>query len=252
MFLPTLSDLGATTIMEASVRDHVKSIRNKADMAVWNVTKQLQDRWYQSLESSVPDYSVYSDFSYLCDLYVCWKMYSSKTISSIFDKKAIFGTSPIDLVPNTCKVIDLGCGIGFTTKTLSRMLPGVSVIGTNIPNTFQWDIADSLRENDFVLREGINGVGPVDVAVASEYFEHFYQPIDHLIDVLTELRPRLIVIANGFGTYSIGHFIEYLHDGKYLSGKDTGRLFSKTMKDFGYTQEKTRIWNNRPAIWTKR
>ena len=96
-----------------------------------------------------------------------------------------------------------------------------------------------------------------DFVFASEYFEHFQRPIEHLRDVLRVAEPKHLVIANAFGSKSIGHFDIYLDeenlfDSRQVLGASVGRLFNDVLRKNGYATVKTEFWNNRPAVWRRR
>jgi hypothetical protein len=92
---------------------------------------------------------------------------------------------------------------------------------------------------------------PADLVFASEYFEHFEEPIAHLVEVVELTRPRALLIANAFSAKSIGHFDEYVVDGRRVSGDVVGRRFNDTLRRIGYSKIETRLWNNRPAYWKR-
>ena len=88
-----------------------------------------------------------------------------------------------------------------------------------------------------------------DLIFASEYFEHFDRPIEHLIDVLDNSKPKYMLIANTFNGKAIGHFNQYYHLGETYSGKEISKKFNNTLRDYGYEKVKTKCWNSRPAYW---
>ena len=90
-----------------------------------------------------------------------------------------------------------------------------------------------------------------DLIFASEYFEHVSDPINHLNHIINNVKPRSFIIANAFGSKSIGHFDEYEANGDKVSNKAIGRLFNKSLREAGYQMMKTKLWNNRPSIWVR-
>ena len=86
---------------------------------------------------------------------------------------------------------------------------------------------------------------------ASEYFEHFDRPIEHLIDVIEQGSPTYMLIANTFNGRAIGHFNQYKDGTEVYDGKQMGRLFAKTLRKYGYKTVNTACWNNRPAFWQR-
>ena len=67
--------------------------------------------------------------------------------------------------------------------------------------------------------------------------------------MLDALHPRALLIANTFGTRSIGHFHRYTIAGQGVAGTLASRLFNAHLRHRGYTKVKTGMWNQRPAYW---
>jgi len=214
--------------------------------------QRLENKWYASLKKGKADYSIYSDNFYISDLWACWFVYSRKYLRSLRHPKSLVNKSIIKDMRGVKTVVDLGCGIGYTTAGLQSLFPKADVIGTNIKDTFQTRFAVRTgKRYNFKIKTSLKGIKKADVIFASEYFEHFQEPIGHLKEVL-KLNPRYLIIANAFGTVSMGHFIEYIDDdGNLVDGKKISRIFSSVLKDNGYTKVKTKLWNNRPAYWKK-
>lgn len=209
----------------------------------------LENRWYASLESGKPDYSVYCEPYYFCDIWACWVKYSRRYLKMILADNARYGS------PQT--VFDLGCGFGYTTAALKEIFPHADVYGTNITSSSQWKLAEqfSQQHNFHLIDESaclpIFHKGP-SLVFASEYFEHFESPLIELMRVIIEYSPTWLIVANSFTGRAIGHFNQYkgLH-GEIHSNKKIGRLFTKTLKSLGYRRVSTTYWNNRPQVWVK-
>ena len=210
----------------------------------------LQKKWYNSLETEIPDYSVYSDPFYFCELWLCWVNYSRRYLKDISANKSFFGKSIVsDIKANT--IIDLGCGFGYTTTALKELFSNSKVFGTNIEGSSQYDMAKNLgNQHDFTIIGSYENT-PCDLIFASEYFEHFERPIEHLIQVIEHCNPKYMLIANAFTSMAIGHFNKYKNLSETYSGKDMSLLFNNTMRKYGYEKVKTTCWNNRPAYWRR-
>lgn len=212
----------------------------------------LEERWYASLAGE-PDFSVYDDDFFIGDIWACWIVYSRKYVRMFKKIAAAFDVS---------SVVDLGCGFGYTTAVFKEMFPLADVYGTQLESSFQFQAATSVgAERGFTILPAIDR--QVDLVFASEYFEHFSRPIEHLNDVLRTAHPKFIVTANSFGARSIGHFNVYLNlerrhidevehsvDSRY-SNKRIGREFNGTLRGHGYEQLNTGFWNNRPNVWRR-
>lgn len=208
---------------------------------------KLESIWYKSLRTHNPAYSVYGSDYYLSDIWACWAVYSRKYLTTIQNN-----TSIISSLGKVRTVVDLGCGLGYTTASLSQIFSRSTVYGTNIKNTEQMIFCNTLADRyNLVIVDSIDAIqlNKIDLLFASEYFEHFESPIAHLFDVYTSLRPRNIIIANSFNTKSIGHFHSYVVNGGYVDESEVSRLFNKELISLGYVKQKTNLWNNRPAYW---
>lgn len=211
----------------------------------------MRKRWYAS--EGDWDYSVYADDAYLAEVWTCWDYYARKYMGTIFDASKVPPHGLQGFMGDGI-IVDVGNGLGLTTAAFKHLFPFRRVIGTNMAGTKQWEINQAMSKtydfelmtNDQLLDE-VQGE-KVAMIFASEYFEHFEAPLDHL-DELARLDPNAWVTANAFGADSIGHFNEYSIDGKMEDCNGIGRLFGQKMKHHGWKSIDTELWNHRPAIW---
>lgn len=215
----------------------------------------LQVRWYNSLRvKGRPDYSVYDAPEYIGDLWACWSVYSRKYLREIRKPRAGFPRGIAAALPQTGLVVDLGNGLGASTAALKEIFPRARVVGTNVPNSAQWKVAEGMAAAyGFEMFTDPKQIGSfANLVFASEYFEHFDSPIEHLNHVLKSLQPRALLLANSFTQDAIGHFDFYRTGaGEKTDGRATSRAFSKRLEEAGYRKQKTGVWNNRPALWLK-
>jgi len=242
-----------------------------------NKAKLLEEKWYKSVKEGEPDYEgVYGDPYYITDIWACWKMYSRDSVKVLGRPNKINGISIIEHITNHIgeikTVVDAGCGFAYTTGQLKEMFPDAKVTGTNLKETWQYDFAKKLGlTHGFDMVPEITTLKDVDLIFASEYFEHFYEPIAHLKDILDNCNPKFLVCANGFTGDAIGHFDSYRVDddleesdkqwglfsegeeskGNIQSDKETSKRFGQYLKDRGYTKLDTDIFNSRPNIWQR-
>jgi len=234
-----------------SVKGYIDLLKNGKPVSNTNAIKKLENRWYQSLTSK-PDYAVYSHPMYICDVWICWSFYSNKSIKAIINPKSLMNRSVANYLGSCKKVLDLGCGFGFTTACLKEIFPQANVYGTNIKDSWQYNICEKIsKQYGFNVLEDSKPIGNVDLIFASEYFEHIENSLEHLHEVITNHRPRMLVVANGYNGTAIGHFNYYKYKNKKYTAKQTSLDFGKMMRHLGYQKLKTKIWNNRPAIWVK-
>jgi hypothetical protein len=206
----------------------------------------LEDRWYASLASGTPDYSVYDDDYYFTEMWVCWAIYSRNYLRTLL-KPSVYS-----LVENIKTIADLGCGIGYTTAGFKQLFPSSDVVGTNVEETRQYQFCTAMGQSyDFKMASSINELEQCDLVFASEYFEHILAPITHLEEVLITLYPKFLYIANSFNTRSAGHFDYYLMGSDWLSAAKIQSVFNKTLQHYGYRRLEINAWNNKPALWIK-
>ena len=226
--------------------------------------KILQEIWYKSLKKSFwhPDYSVYNDRYYFTDLWACFHLYSRKYLMSIMKNNSYYkGKSIYDLVKKSKTVVDLGCGIGYTTAMLSQMFPDAKILGTNLKTTEQYKFCKKISKMyNFKINESINELkNPVDLIFASEYYEHIYNAPINLYYTLKNYKPKYLLLANSFNTYSVGHFKKYLYRPninkpmrEFISEKQASKIFNNVLISMGYEKKKTNLWNNKPNLWVKK
>lgn len=250
--VPELKD----THLENTITEYIKLHDNKIydELLLKPVTK-LYSSWYKSIRDEYnPDYSVYSDPFYFAEVWLCWIRYSRRSVKELTTVRPTKNKvkSIFDIVADDTKsILDLGCGIGYTTVSLKEIFPNASVKGTNIKDCYQYLFAQSLfRDYDVSMIDDYQNIN-FDLIFASEYFEHFERPIEHLQDVLLETKPKYVVAANAFTVNAIGHFDVYKHENKILTGKETSKLFSKTLESSGFIKLKTNCWNDRPSVYAK-
>jgi len=241
-FDPTLG----LSIIDNLIRKRDKKSYDSAVLAP--TMDRLEKRWYDSLSRGIPDYSVYADPYYFCDLWLCWITYSRKYLRDISSINSMRGRSVVQATGTARSVLDLGCGAGYTTAALKQLYPAARVCGTNFPGSLQYALASKMGEK---YKFEITGAPKekVDLIYATEYFEHQQDPLLHLAAVLKTCQPQYLIIANTFNSPSIGHFDWYNHMGVAYPGRLIGLEFNRMLKVVGYQKIKTSCWNNRPSFW---
>ena len=214
----------------------------------------LEKSWYESVKRGNPDYSIYASELYIPEAWACWIAYSRKYIKWIQKTLNPADKSYGPIFQGVRGVADLGCGFGYTTAALKEVFPDARVSGTQMEGTLQSRLAKNTGKV-----KGFDVVGsadriahPVDLVFASEYFEHFLNPVEHANETLKALGlPRTLVIANTFSSPSTGHFPSYQINGQTVPGRKTAVAFNKSLKSLGYKAIKTNAWNNRPRVWRR-
>lgn len=253
----------AELLAEVGVEDAEQLAQLAAEIPKWREGKvdsaphleryqSVEDRWYASLDAGgEPDWSIYDDTWYLPDLWGCWIVYSRTYLKALLNPKRVPPDGIHGLADKVETVADLGCGIGFSTAALAQMFPEARTYGTNLPGGVQWEICSRMSERyGFDL---IESPEPADVVFASEYFEHFIDPVEHVREIIEACdRPRLLIAANAFCQTSVGHFYTHTIDGQPgADAKATNKAFRQALFEMGYEPLDLSLWNNRPEVYRR-
>jgi len=215
----------------------------------------LTQEWYDKLKQNDLDaaYRVYNDDYYFTDIWNCFVQYSRRYLRSISRPCLPNGKSFIDTTSNSKIIVDVGCGIGYSTSILTQLYPNAKVYGTNLKNTKQWKFCETMSSKyGFNMIESVAEISEeVDVVFASEYFEHFLDPVEHFDEICKYVSPKYFVIANAFNTRSIGHFNIYEVYNKKVDQSLIGKVFNRNIRKSGYNRVETKLFNNKPNIWKK-
>lgn len=216
--------------------------------------KFLVDNWYKSLKTSKPAYELYNHEQYFVDLWCCWVVYSRSYLKSIKKHNSLNkNTSIFSILHNINNVADLGCGLSYTTAALKEIFPNANIFGTNLENTAQYKFCEYMSDKyNFKLVNHVNKLPKIDFLFASEYYEHIFEALDELEFTIEKIKPRYFYIANSFNTISYGHFEYYKGNNKtsVIEQKEISKKFNDILKDNGYIKIKTKLWNNKPMLWT--
>jgi hypothetical protein len=216
-----------------------------------DLLSDLEQRWYESVDSGQPNYALYDINEYLTEVWFCYEVYSKKYLKEIQKEKSLPPFGIYAQNKNAQLIVDLGNGLGITSAALAEMFPAAKVIGTNVPDSSQYKMAQILaKQYGFSMVSDVTEIqAQADLLFASEYFEHFENPIDHLLHIIKTIQPKRMLIANTFTNNAIGHFHTYQYQGQAINGKAMSRLFNATLRSLGYKKVITKMWNNRPAYW---
>lgn len=131
------------------------------------------------------------------------------------------------------------------------------MFGTNLPNTDQYTFCKvQAKKNGWTLVPNSSYVSQVGKSVfvfASEYFEHFRNPILELDGILKELKPNAIATANAFKVRALGHFNDnYVSsDGEQITSRAMAIKFNRRLRDAGFERlNKYKCYNAKPELWT--
>ena len=244
-FIGVVSSLGIPTddIVKVSKINEILFTGKDVSQADGDLANKLKAMWYQSLRAGSVNYAPYTHDLYLAELWGCFWVYSRKYLKAI-DKK-------VGKIDGVKSILDLGCGFGVTTAALKQMYPNAKVVGTNVDNSRQMDVAKIYAEKyDFTVTTDAPAE-PVDIVFASEFFEHLQEPISYLKLLVETTAPKHLFVANAFGADALGHFDTYTINGEIVDGKSVSRVFNKALRDLGYESKKVGFWNSRPSWFVK-
>jgi len=215
----------------------------------------LTEKWYEWLENEGVDkaYEVYSDDHYLTDQFNCFRVYARSYLRALSKSTKLIPQPLTEFTSDASSIVDVGNGIGYSTAILSQLYPGKITFGTNLKGTDQWKFASEMgKRYQFNMVEDVKEIAVTDGLVfASEYFEHFLDPIMHVEHIVKQINPKYFVIANAFNTWSIGHFETYENHGELVDQTKISRMFNNKLRELGYSQVKTGLFNNKPTLWKK-
>ena len=216
------------------------------------ILSEMQEYWQSTLNADEPDYSIYSKEAYLNEVFLCWREYSRRYLK-LLDKWLEKENCPIDRY-DIKKVLDLGCGLAFTTIGLKAIFPNAECYGTNEPFSVQI-LYDKYITKEFdgihIVDDNFGVSGEVDVVFASEFFEHLQNPIEFLNRIIRQYKPKYIIFANTFTNMAIGHFYKYQYNGQVVDRERLPMLFSKCLKYNNYVKVETNFYNNRPNVYMR-
>lgn len=225
------------------------------------VKREMEAIWYESLQRGEPDWSIYDSDEYLAEAWESWERYSRRYLKAILSKPRpeFHGRFNNEIILQSFgkieTVVDIGCGLGYSTVALKEIFPDAEVYGTNLPDTKQTAFARQLLpEGGFHLIENIREVPQPrkTLVFASEFFEHLINPVRSLQEIIHILHPKILVIANTFLSDSPGHFPFYRYQDKIVPRGGMSRLFNRELTQNRYKNIRTGLWNNRPALWYQR
>ena len=203
---------------------------------------------------------VYRAPSYLSDAWASWAGYTRTRLREAFGARFVEG-GLLNAVPDPEVIVDLGNGLGLSTRSLSEAYPEALVAGTNFEGSVQSAIANAHSMGRFgqfgdAIEAEVwisdNGFNRADIVVAMEYFEHFERPLQHLHGILTALNPLVLLVANSFKLGAVGHWPAYFIEGRgIVTPRQAGTAFWNALRDYGYERRESEVWNNRPAFWVK-
>lgn len=133
---------------------------------------------------------------------------------------------------------------------LKTLLPDSRVVGTQVSGSPQRAIAEVVAE-EFGFDVADDAKERFDLLFASEFFEHFEEPVECLTGLLEATNPRVCVVANTFTSQSTGHFRSYVVGGRRLDGASASRTFNDVMRERGFFEAGIKVWNGRPKVWVR-
>jgi 2-polyprenyl-3-methyl-5-hydroxy-6-metoxy-1,4-benzoquinol methylase len=214
--------------------------------------QRLTIDWYRYLNDNDMEnaFSVYNDDYYFIDIFNCFTTYSRDYI------KRVIKSSAYNELMKCKSFIDIGCGVSFSTCSLKQTFPHMKGYAVNLKDTKQWKFCEVMaKRHHFKLIDDFSNIGQIDIVFASEFFEHILDPIEYVDNVLTKLKPKYLIIANSFNTWSIGHYEKYSLKsffGDIIVPQDRmSKLFNDHMRNENYIDLDCEMWNNKPKIWKK-
>jgi len=209
--------------------------------------KELDNWWYDNYG----DFSRYASWHYLYAGLNCFDNYSKQCT---FYAKQYLGDRKIK------SIVDVGAGIGLSTMLLADLFPEAKVYYNNIRPSLQVDFFEAhkhyLQRNlddyqpEFVTSDWLAQHGPFDMLFASEYFEHFEEPMKQTEFLLNQVGFKYLVVNNSFNVKAYGHFKEFKCNETVASKRMSKMWLKEVRKD--YNELDVKCWNGRPKMFEKK
>lgn len=222
----------------------VKEIKEILD----NDASKVLKKW---IESNYTDFSVYQMPEYISDLYSCFNCSSSLSVNGTLK---YFKKNNIDFKDMT--FFDDYNGFGLTTLCLLK--DDIKNVFYFNDNPEQVEVFNKLSKvYELPVLPAITdrkNIDIYDVYMSFEVIEHIKEPLEYIKEVDRHIKPGGYLIYscgfNGTDTMYVGHFTEYIVDGKVLSPKNTSKLIYKWIKErYDYVYKG---FNNNPQIFKKK
>ena len=215
--------------------------------------KELDNWWYDNYK----DFSRYKSYHYLYAGLNCFDRFSKPC--AIYAKQYL-GDRKIK------SIVDVGAGIGLSTMLLADLFPEAVVYYNNITPSVQADFFKNHKGYGrgewgaptigTITEKEMMQHGPFDMLFASEYFEHFEDPMKQTDFLLNQVGFKHLVINNSFNVKAYGHFNEFKHNKildmyEVLQPKQMSKMWLKAVRQ-DYYELDVKCWNGRPKIFEKK
>jgi hypothetical protein len=203
---------------------------------------ELDNWWYDHYK----DFSRYTSWHYLYAGLNCFDSFSKPCATYA---KQYLGDRKIKTI------VDVGAGIGLSTMLLADLFPSARVYYNNIVPSLQADFFEAHKHYcsnppQAVTEKDLLGHGPFDMLFASEYFEHFEEPMKQTHFLLDQVGFKYLIVNNSFNVKAYGHFNEYEGDDS-LTPREMSKLWLRNAR-CEYKELTVKCWNGRPKIFEKK
>lgn len=204
--------------------------------------KELDNWWYDNYK----DFSRYTSWHYLYAGLNCFDRFSKPC--ALYAKQYL-GDRKIK------SIVDVGAGIGLSTMLLADLFPEAKVYYNNITPSLQADFFEAHKHYctnppQAITEKEMLQHGEYDMLFASEYFEHFEEPMKQTGFLLDQVGFNHLVINNSFNVKAYGHFKEFKYN-ETLAPKQMSKVWLKFVRQ-EYAELKVKCWNGRPKIFEKK
>jgi len=212
--------------------------------------KELDNWWYDHYK----DFSRYTSWHYL---------YAGLNCFDRFSKPCAFYANQYLGDKKIRSIVDVGAGIGLSTMLLAELFPSAKVYYNNITPSLQAEFFEAHKDYhapnnkessriQSVTEKEMMQYGPFDMLFASEYFEHFEEPMKQTEFLLNQVGFKHLVINNSFNVKAYGHFNEFKYNEILtMQPKQMSKLWLRSIRAF-YDEMEVKCWNGRPKIFEKK
>lgn len=212
---------------------------------------RLTARWYDSLKTGNPDYSVYDDDDYWLTLIDCYTGFTSASACGLGLFYKHIGSQPLS-------ILDVYGGLGHASILFSKIFPDANIylwLGSQNHADYAKQLIKMFNAKNVSI---VDSPVVTEVVFAAEVLEHIYKPLDFLNSLIDNDVTSVYVDSSSFNIDGLGHFNEYEINNEIIHRSKAMRVISKNLRQRQWigtnsvkSQYKIVFWNKVPKIYCK-
>jgi SAM-dependent methyltransferase len=257
-----MEKIGTAKIVEIAAAysgENFKSGKALADR-FYRAKEDLLAQWQASLDkaggpSGAPAYHLYHDPEYIYEGIHCFrksKVGAEATVAVLTGESTFADGSLFDADLSKVSVLDIYNGVGLTTALLALNNIKVESFNDCEPQVRFMNVATDVLKLQQIPNHVEKPKKLFDVITSFEVFEHYSDPLIHLAEIISMLKPNgLLIESSGFNGSgdNIGHFDSYPIMGWLMPYRKArialtnciGQYFDRVQNNF----------NQNPTVWRR-